>query len=118
MFGEEGEVIAGDAAIVVGGALVAGAEEGFGFGELAAFGEECAEGSFQREAMGGDFEGFTDAEFGGVVKLGCLLDEWDAGELIEEGGFLLIGNDVWQEGGACGFKAAIVLEHDGVKPFA
>ena len=117
VFGEGGEVIAGDAAVVEGGALVAGAKEGFCFGEMPAFDEEGAKGAMEGEGAGRDLECFTYAELGGRVEVGFILHERDAGELIEEGDFLTIGKDVVQNGGALVFETTVVLKHHGLELF-
>lgn len=60
--GEEGEVVAADAAVVEGGAaVVTFANEGFACGEVALLDEEGAECAFQRECAGGEIECFADA---------------------------------------------------------
>jgi hypothetical protein len=116
--GEEGEVVAGDAAIGgVGGLVVAGAKVRFGFGVLAAFGEECAEGAVQGGHAWGKGERFANAEFGKVVEFGFFVDDGDAGELVEQAYFSCVRNKRLQCGRAFSFEAAVVLHHHGVKLF-
>lgn len=118
VFGEEGEVVAGDAAVDgIGAAVVAGAEERFGFGELAAFGENGTEGALEGESAGGDLESFADAEFGEVIEIGFFVDERDTRELVEEGYFGGVGDEAADDGGAFVFEPAVVLKHDGVELF-
>lgn len=47
--------------------------------------------------------------------MGFGLGERDAGELVEEGGFGLVGNELAEGGVEFGFEAAVVLEQDGVE---
>ena len=70
-----------------------------------------------RKCAGGDFECFTYAEFGEGIEVGNSLEERDAGELIEQSDFVLIGDEEIKSGDTFSFEAAVILKHDGLKAF-